>query len=201
MRPRAISWSRRASATGGSIAGLSAVRTFISRLLVLLARLAFPSRLHGVTDPLTGFFLVRRDALDLAILRPQRLQDPARDPRPLAEARGLGDSLRLRRPAGRREQGLRTGGRALSRAGLAPPPRHAGRALRPLRPRRVERHRRQLGRARGIPRRIGLQRARGGAARDPVLVDLELRPHRTLRLRRRRRPPVTALRAPRRSSS
>jgi len=56
--------------TGGSIAGLSAVRTLISRLLVLLARLAFPSRMHGVTDPLTGFFLVRRDALDLAILRP-----------------------------------------------------------------------------------------------------------------------------------
>ena len=46
------------------------MRTLISRLLVLLARLAFPSRLHGVTDPLTGFFLVRRDALDLAILRP-----------------------------------------------------------------------------------------------------------------------------------
>ena len=55
---------------GGSIAGLSAMRTLISRLLVMLARLAFPSRLHGVTDPLTGFFLVRRDALDLAVLRP-----------------------------------------------------------------------------------------------------------------------------------
>jgi dolichol-phosphate mannosyltransferase len=55
---------------GGSIAGLSAVRTMISVLLVLLARLAFPRRLRDVSDPLTGFFLVRRDALDLAPLRP-----------------------------------------------------------------------------------------------------------------------------------
>jgi glycosyltransferase involved in cell wall biosynthesis len=55
---------------GGSIAGLSAVRRLVSFLLVALARLAFPSRLRDVTDPLTGFFLVRRDSLDLAALRP-----------------------------------------------------------------------------------------------------------------------------------
>ena len=55
---------------GGSIAGLSAVRRVISSLLVMLARLAFPRRLRDVSDPLTGFFLVRRDALDLAPLRP-----------------------------------------------------------------------------------------------------------------------------------
>ena len=55
---------------GGSIAGLSAVRRLVSFLLVALARLAFPSRLRDVTDPLTGFFLVRRDALDLNALRP-----------------------------------------------------------------------------------------------------------------------------------
>ena len=107
--------------TGGSIAGLSAVRTFISRLLVLLARLAFPSRLHGVTDPLTGFFLVRRDALDLAILRPTASRSCSRSSSARRSSRSRGDSLRLRRAAGRREQGLRTGGRALSRAGRAPP--------------------------------------------------------------------------------
>ena len=55
---------------GGSIAGLSATRKLISRSLVGLARVAFPSRLRQVTDPLTGFFLVRRDALDLSALRP-----------------------------------------------------------------------------------------------------------------------------------
>ncbi|MDX6540108.1 MAG: hypothetical protein QOI71_1718 [Gaiellales bacterium] len=56
--------------SGGSVAGLSAVRTLISTLLVMLARLAFPRRLRDISDPLTGFFLVRRDALDLAALRP-----------------------------------------------------------------------------------------------------------------------------------
>jgi dolichol-phosphate mannosyltransferase len=55
---------------GGSIAGLSATRTLVSRSLAALARLAFPRRLRAVSDPLTGFFLVRRDALDLAVLRP-----------------------------------------------------------------------------------------------------------------------------------
>ena len=55
---------------GNSIAGLSALRTLISVLLVALARVAFPFRLRAVSDPLTGFFLVRRDALDLAALRP-----------------------------------------------------------------------------------------------------------------------------------
>jgi dolichol-phosphate mannosyltransferase len=55
---------------GGSIAGLTALRRSVSRSLVGLARAAFPFRLRDVTDPLTGFFLVRRDALDLSALRP-----------------------------------------------------------------------------------------------------------------------------------
>ena len=55
---------------GGSIAGLNAARTLVSRSLVALARVAFPFRLRTVSDPLTGFFLIRRDALDLAALRP-----------------------------------------------------------------------------------------------------------------------------------
>ena len=55
---------------GANVAGLSSARAVISRFLVALARVAFPRRLQGVSDPLTGFFLVRRDALDLAVLRP-----------------------------------------------------------------------------------------------------------------------------------
>ena len=55
---------------GGSVAGLSAFRTLVSSMLVLLARLAFPRRLRDISDPLTGFFLVRREALDLTALRP-----------------------------------------------------------------------------------------------------------------------------------
>jgi dolichol-phosphate mannosyltransferase len=55
---------------GGSIAGLSPARRLVSRSLVGLARAAFPRRLRSVSDPLTGFFLIRRDRLDLAALRP-----------------------------------------------------------------------------------------------------------------------------------
>ena len=55
---------------GGEVAGLSPLRALISWFLVTLARVAFPSRLRGVSDPLTGFFLVRRSSLDLAALRP-----------------------------------------------------------------------------------------------------------------------------------
>ena len=55
---------------GGAATGLSAARSVISRFLVALARVAFPLRLRGVSDPLTGFFLVRREALDLTSLRP-----------------------------------------------------------------------------------------------------------------------------------
>ena len=129
--------------------------------LVRLARLAFPfapARRHRPAHRASSS--CGAVALDLAILRPHGfkilLEILVRSPK-LAVSE---IPFRLRRTAGRREQGLRTGGRSLSRAGLAAPPRHAARALRPLRPRRVERHRRQLARARGIPRRVGLQRAR-----------------------------------------
>lgn len=51
--------------------GLSATRTLISKGLDLIARILFPRQLHGVSDPLTGFFLVRLKAIDLAALNPQ----------------------------------------------------------------------------------------------------------------------------------
>jgi dolichol-phosphate mannosyltransferase len=35
-----------------------------------MARILFPRRLRGVSDPMSGFFLVRRSALDLERLRP-----------------------------------------------------------------------------------------------------------------------------------
>ncbi len=49
---------------------LGAVRTFISRTLDVLARMMFPANLRGITDPLTGFFLARREAIDMSRLRP-----------------------------------------------------------------------------------------------------------------------------------
>jgi putative flippase GtrA len=52
------------------VTGLNTARNLISRSLDLIARAFFPRRLHGVSDPLTGFFLVRISALDLLSLQP-----------------------------------------------------------------------------------------------------------------------------------
>ena len=51
--------------------GLSRLRGAISRSLILAARMMFPISLRSVSDPLSGFFLVRRDAVDLDKLRPR----------------------------------------------------------------------------------------------------------------------------------
>lgn len=50
--------------------GLSRKRAMTSQLLTLLARAWFPRLLKNVSDPLTGLFLVRRAALNTAVLRP-----------------------------------------------------------------------------------------------------------------------------------
>jgi dolichol-phosphate mannosyltransferase len=53
------------------VTGLNTARNLISIALDLTARVFFPRRLHGVSDPLTGFFLVRVKALNLDALRPK----------------------------------------------------------------------------------------------------------------------------------
>ena len=53
------------------VAGLSTARNLISKTLDLFARVLFLQQLRGVSDPLTGFFLVRVKALDLDALRPK----------------------------------------------------------------------------------------------------------------------------------
>lgn len=56
---------------GGNAGGLDGpLRQAVSRGLRLLARAAFPLRLRGVSDPLGGFFLVRRSLIAGAALRP-----------------------------------------------------------------------------------------------------------------------------------
>lgn len=52
------------------VAGLNVARNNISRVLDMTARVFFPHQLHGVSDPLAGFFLVRVKAVDLESLRP-----------------------------------------------------------------------------------------------------------------------------------
>lgn len=50
--------------------GLGLFRTLVSRSLDLVARIMFPRELRGVSDPLTGFFLVRAGAVTLEKLNP-----------------------------------------------------------------------------------------------------------------------------------
>ena len=47
------------------------LRRMLSRVSTLAAERLFPKQLRGVTDPMSGFFMVRRDAVDADALRPQ----------------------------------------------------------------------------------------------------------------------------------
>lgn len=56
---------------GGDSEGLATrVRVRVSRIATAVTKSMFPMRLHGVTDPMTGFFLVDRRRVDLGELRP-----------------------------------------------------------------------------------------------------------------------------------
>ena len=56
----------------GNAAGLSSVaRGRVSSAATMLAKALFPRRLEGCSDPMSGFFAVRRDRIDLDRLRPQ----------------------------------------------------------------------------------------------------------------------------------
>jgi dolichol-phosphate mannosyltransferase len=55
----------------GRAEGLGPIRSLISTASSSTARMLFPWRLRGVTDPMSGFFLVRLDAIDLDALRPR----------------------------------------------------------------------------------------------------------------------------------
>ncbi|HKN45554.1 MAG TPA: glycosyltransferase [Propionibacteriaceae bacterium] len=48
---------------GGRNEGLGAVRTAVSWASTVLAKAIFPHRLRGIRDPMSGFFLFRREAL------------------------------------------------------------------------------------------------------------------------------------------
>lgn len=57
---------------GGGSSGLGGrFRHVVSSTSTVAARLLFPRRLHGCTDPMSGFFAVRVDALDLDALHPR----------------------------------------------------------------------------------------------------------------------------------
>ena len=54
----------------GAAAGLNRPRTLVSRMSSDAARLLFPGQLRSVTDPMSGFFMVRKSVLNLDELRP-----------------------------------------------------------------------------------------------------------------------------------
>jgi dolichol-phosphate mannosyltransferase len=57
---------------GGTAGGLDGTfRQLVSTASTLAARTLFPRRLRACTDPMTGFFAVRRDRLELGAMRPQ----------------------------------------------------------------------------------------------------------------------------------
>jgi len=58
-------------ADGGGVAGLSWRRVLISRAFAYGSRALFPRELANVTDPLTGFFVFRRSAVNPDILEPK----------------------------------------------------------------------------------------------------------------------------------
>jgi glycosyltransferase involved in cell wall biosynthesis len=51
--------------------GLGPARTLVSAACTSAAKLLFPARLEGVTDPMSGFFLVRPSVVDLDRLHPR----------------------------------------------------------------------------------------------------------------------------------
>lgn len=53
-----------------SIEGLSPRRQMVSRMLVGTAKAAFPRRLRNITDPLSGFFMLRNGSIDPEGLHP-----------------------------------------------------------------------------------------------------------------------------------
>ena len=56
---------------GGGADEFGPLRRMLSRLSRLAAERLFAKQLRGVTDPMSGFFMVRRDAVDADALRPQ----------------------------------------------------------------------------------------------------------------------------------
>jgi dolichol-phosphate mannosyltransferase len=55
----------------GDLGEFGPLRTAVSRASAGAARLMFPSKLRGVSDPMSGFFMVRREAIDVERMSPR----------------------------------------------------------------------------------------------------------------------------------
>lgn len=98
----------------GSVGGFGRLRAAASHASILSARCAFPFRLRGVTDPMSGFFVLRRSAVDVDQLRPRGfkilLEILVRNPRLRTEEVGFEFG---ERQAGQSKASLREGLRYL----------------------------------------------------------------------------------------
>ena len=56
---------------GGDMGHFPPLRRALSRSSAWFARALFPGRLRAISDPMSGFFLVRRAAVDVSLLRPR----------------------------------------------------------------------------------------------------------------------------------
>ncbi len=54
----------------GEVGAFGLLRRSLSRISTITAKIVFRDRLRRVTDPMSGFFLVRRNAVDTDVLRP-----------------------------------------------------------------------------------------------------------------------------------
>jgi dolichol-phosphate mannosyltransferase len=54
----------------GDVGDFSLLRVALSRASAIAAKMLFPRRLRGVSDPMSGFFLVRRSTIDADALNP-----------------------------------------------------------------------------------------------------------------------------------
>ena len=117
---------------GGDTGAFGRLRSALSRVSSRAAMLLFPKSLWHVSDPMSGCFLVRREAVDLDRLRPRGIQDPARDPGPDARLARVRGAVRVRRASRRSDQGIRARGAAVSRTARPPGAGSAVRAVRPL---------------------------------------------------------------------
>jgi dolichol-phosphate mannosyltransferase len=116
---------------GGDADQFAWARRALSWLSTRGARVLFPHRLRGVSDPMSGFFLVRRGAIDLDALRPRGfkvlVEILVRTPRLRVSEVGFHFGERL---AGESKAGLREAGRYVAQlldARVAPGSRRLGR--------------------------------------------------------------------------
>ena len=171
---------------GGDKGAFSRLRSALSRVSTRAAVLLFPTRLWHVSDPMSGCFIVRREAGGSRPPAPARLQDPAGDPRQDPRPARVRGPVRVRRAKRRPDEGLRARGAAVPAPARSP---GAGPALRAVRA--FHRGGRQWPRgehvASGGVRRgdRDLLRA-GGDPRHPGIDAVELLPHREVGVRRPR---------------